>query len=405
MITISPRRALVALATAAALIPAAPALAQTATPTVTIGPTPSATPTPTTPPAGPALTGFEVSRPVIDFGQTVDATVRGTPGTVVELSLINPRTVTPRVIRTGTIGANGSFTWTGLRPEDTAGFSVRAASISVSTPTVTVQVRRTVSIGISQANGIYTFTGVTARAEAGVQVTIARLDDQTKRVTGVASTRTTADGRYVIRTSLPQGLAGYYALTEARNGLEAGRSRLYGLLVNTRPTAPTPTATQSVSLDVGRSSGNVYIFSGAVSPGRSVPVTLARVVNGQLIGVAGGRSATNGGYVFRVPVGVGTHFFQVITATAKSRVYGLVVPSAAVVPLPVVQPPTSSVSYANCTALRMTYPNGIGRAGAVDRTSGTPVTTWVADTNGYNRAINANDDLDRDNDGIACEQA
>ena len=139
----------------------------------------------------------------------------------------------------------------------------------------------------------------------------------------MASTRTTADGRYTVATSLPQGLAGYYAIAGGRNGLDAGRSRLYGLLVNT---TPRQTAAQSVSLDVGRSTGSTYIFSGAVSPGRSVPVTLARVVNGQLVGVASGRSAANGGYVFRVPVGAGTHFFQVIAANARSRVYGLVVP-------------------------------------------------------------------------------
>ena len=50
-----------------------------------------------------------------------------------------------------------------------------------------------------------------------------------------------------------------------------------------------------MSLDVGRSAGNAFVFSGAVSPGRSAPVTLARVVSGRLVGVAGGRSAANGG--------------------------------------------------------------------------------------------------------------
>ncbi len=57
-------------------------------------------------------------------------------------------------------------------------------------------------------------------------MTVARLDSVTKRVTGVASTRTDAAGRYVIRTSLPAGTAGFYALTATH-----GRSRLYGLVV------------------------------------------------------------------------------------------------------------------------------------------------------------------------------
>ena len=73
-----------------------------------------------------------------------------------------------------------------------------------------------------------------------------------------------------------------------------------------------------MSLDVGRSAGNAFVFSGAVSPGRSAPVTLARVVSGRLVGVAGGRSAANGGYAFRVPVSAGTSCSQVVTSTARS---------------------------------------------------------------------------------------
>jgi len=90
---------------------------------------------------------------------------------------------------------------------------------------------RGVTIGIRQAAGIYTFSGTVSPAEAGVQVTTARLDSVTKRVTGVASTRTDAAGRYTIRTRLPIGFAGYYSLTEAKSGVNAGRSRLYGLVV------------------------------------------------------------------------------------------------------------------------------------------------------------------------------
>ena len=59
--------------------------------------------------------------------------------------------------------------------------------------------------GIRQNNGVYTFSGTLTTPEAGVQVTIARLDGQTGRVTGVASPRTSAAGRYEIRTALPAG--------------------------------------------------------------------------------------------------------------------------------------------------------------------------------------------------------
>ena len=73
-------------------------------------------------------------------------------------------------------------------------------------------------------------------------------------------------------------------------------------------------------------------------------------------------------------------FFQVVTGTARSRVYGLVVPAAATVVQPVAQPPATSVSYANCTAAR--------NAGAAPVLRGEP---------GYGRH------LDRDDDGIGCE--
>jgi hypothetical protein len=92
-------------------------------------------------------------------------------------------------------------------------------------------VTRDVTIGIRQAAGTYTFSGRVSPAEAGVQVTTARLDGVTNRVTGVASTRTDAAGRYTIRTRLPAGFAGYYSLSGPTSGIGAGRSRLYGLVV------------------------------------------------------------------------------------------------------------------------------------------------------------------------------
>jgi hypothetical protein len=167
-------------------------------------------------------------------------------------------------------------------------------------------------------------------AVAGVQVTIARLGTD-GRTTGVASTRTTAGGAYELRTSLPLGLASYYALTAPTPELSAGRSRLYGLLVNVLPGAPT---TPTVTLDVRRGS-STYVFSGQVTPGRSVPLTLARIVDGRPVGLVGTRTPAGGQYAISQAVGPGTHFFQVLTGAvdgltaARSRVYGLVVPDPA----------------------------------------------------------------------------
>ena len=58
--------------------------------------------------------------------------------------------------------------------------------------------------------------------------------------------------------------------------------------------------------------------------------------------------------------------------------------------------------FSNCAKLNATYPNGVGRAGASDKTKGTPVTSFLVDTKLYNSLPKT---LDRDKDGIACEKA
>jgi hypothetical protein len=72
---------------------------------------------------------------------------------------------------------------------------------------------------------------------------------------------------------------------------------------------------------------------------------------------------------------------------------------------------TKPKSYENCTVLNGIYPHGAGRADAQDKTaSGRPVTTFKVSNTIY--AYNdgkaprhpGERDLDRDNDGIACEK-
>ena len=113
---------------------------------------------------------------------------------------------------------------------------------------------RSITIGIRQASGIYTFSGQVDPVTPGLQVTLARLDGTTNRVTGVSSTRTDAVGRYTIRTRLPAGTAGFYALTASTVDHPPGRSRLYGLVV------PTPRlAVESVSQRNARLKGAQYL--------------------------------------------------------------------------------------------------------------------------------------------------
>jgi Excalibur calcium-binding domain len=61
--------------------------------------------------------------------------------------------------------------------------------------------------------------------------------------------------------------------------------------------------------------------------------------------------------------------------------------------------------WSNCSVVNQRYPHGVGRANAVDHTSGTPVTTFTHSTSLYNTAMRYHAGLDRDKDGIACEKA
>ena len=61
---------------------------------------------------------------------------------------------------------------------------------------------------------------------------------------------------------------------------------------------------------------------------------------------------------------------------------------------------TAVPRYANCKSLNAKYPHGVGRVGARDKTSGTPVTTFKRS----NALYEANKARDRDKDKIACEK-
>ena len=60
--------------------------------------------------------------------------------------------------------------------------------------------------------------------------------------------------------------------------------------------------------------------------------------------------------------------------------------------------------YKNCTALNKKYAHGVGRAGARDQTTGDAVTNFKRSSKIYKLAMSYNKGLDRDKDGVACEQ-
>jgi len=80
---------------------------------------------------------------------------------------------------------------------------------------------------------------------------------------------------------------------------------------------------------------------------------------------------------------------MLVAATTTMLLVGTAAPSFA-----------AATTYKNCTALNKAYPHGVGRKGARDKTSGTPVTNFKASNSLYA----ANSGSDRDRDGIACEK-
>jgi hypothetical protein len=73
-------------------------------------------------------------------------------------------------------------------------------------------------------------------------------------------------------------------------------------------------------------------------------------------------------------------------------------------PAPAAAPRAVPALWKNCTHVNKRYPHGVGKVGARDKTSGTPVTTFKRSTFLYRTAMRYNRGLDRDKDGIACEK-
>jgi hypothetical protein len=63
-------------------------------------------------------------------------------------------------------------------------------------------------------------------------------------------------------------------------------------------------------------------------------------------------------------------------------------------------PSHGAAKFRNCTAMNKLYRHCVGRMGARDKTSGTPVMNFKVS----NRVYAANRGSDRDKDGIACEK-
>ena len=90
-----------------------------------------------------------------------------------------------------------------------------------------------------------------------------------------------------------------------------------------------------------------------------------------------------------------------IATLAVAAVLTVLPLQAAQASTPASVPAVTAKAYKNCTELNKVYKHGVGKPGARDSTSGTPVTNFKRSKSLYN----ANSSKDRDKDGIACEKA
>ena len=91
---------------------------------------------------------------------------------------------------------------------------------------------------------------------------------------------------------------------------------------------------------------------------------------------------------------------------AKRKVGAAIIAAATTATLLVGSPVSAHVTgiHDNCTNLNKKWPHGVGTRRAVDKTSGTRVTSFYRNDDAYWAAEHHNGDLDRDNDHIACEK-
>ncbi|MCE1174038.1 MAG: excalibur calcium-binding domain-containing protein [Propionibacteriales bacterium] len=95
----------------------------------------------------------------------------------------------------------------------------------------------------------------------------------------------------------------------------------------------------------------------------------------------------------------------VVVSLPATAVTAAAQPPTSVRAMAAVKPLVVKYKFKNCTALNKVYAHGVGKSGARDHTSGTPVTDFKVSTSLYKKIIKYRKSLDRDKDGIACERA
>lgn len=180
-----------------------PSASPTATPTVSM--TPSASPTATMSPAGvcnvPAT--VELGAATIIATGSAPVTVRGPAGSTVDVFAYTRPSSTFRVVRTGTVGADGTVSLTAVRPPANTRLyaQVRGCTADVAADSVVLNVRTALSL-FTTRNGPrdYTFTGDSLPARpGGLIVSLYRVTAQGRQVLTSQVRASPSNGQWTIQ--------------------------------------------------------------------------------------------------------------------------------------------------------------------------------------------------------------
>ena len=279
-----------------------------------------------------------------------------------------------------------SYTVTGLEPGQTYTVKIQATNSEGYGPTAMTALKTTSAPPSAPRSLQVSKTTRTSgkvswqppSSDGGATITAYRIIKPGKDATVKAAVRS-----YTV-TGLKAGRA-YTIKVQAKNAVGYGTAAR--ITLKTKPVTP-PSAPRSLKVSrTTRTSGKVSWKAPSTTGGSKI--TGYRIIKpGKDVSVkAKVRSYT----VKKLKAG---RAYTIKVKAKNAKGYG---PTASVI---LRTKPPAPKHYPNCTALTKDYPHGVGRFGAVDSTSGTPVTNFYKS----NALYKENDHLDRDKDEIACER-
>ncbi|MCW2600543.1 MAG: cellulose-binding protein [Frankiales bacterium] len=180
-------------------------------------PTPTPTPTQTSVPAPIS----SVSTRLLTAGQALTVNAVATPGQVVNLLAKSAPSTSYRVIRTSTVPASGSLSWTDVKPTTNSAFQVLARDTGSVSAAVDVQVRSAVSLAARRTSvRRWTFYGTVTPNRNGQLVTVYQVSSNGS-LSKLGSGRTNSYGQYAVPLVFPTSASRTFVAGTAADSLNA----------------------------------------------------------------------------------------------------------------------------------------------------------------------------------------